>query len=154
MLQLEWMPTFTRLYLICSLPPPMAVYTVFSPSLFLKHTGHTQRGLGTYSQHLEHCSQVASSMAHFITCFRALLTNHLNGEAFPDLYVKLNAPQYTLPCSFSALFFAVLAIWPEGGDSATFLHCPYTQCSAHHLTLKNVCLNEYIKQYSLQIGCS
>lgn len=86
-------------------------FTLYSPlSLFLKHTRHTQRGLCTYSQYLEHCSQIASSIAHFITCFRALLTYHLNGEAFPDLYMKLNAPQYTLPCSFSALFFAVLTI--------------------------------------------
>lgn len=114
---------------ICLLPPPMAAYTIFSP-VILPLVHPTWRSLGSSSTpgtltallHLFSgprtlSSQIASSMAHYITCFRALLTHRLSGEAFPDLYIHF-APLLLALCCSAALPSDLRA------RTLPLIHCP------------------------------
>lgn len=129
--------------MICLLHPPMAAYTIFSPvilplvhptwwSLGSSSTPGTLTGLlHLFSGPRTLSSQIASSMAHYITCFRALLTHRLSGEAFPDLYIHF------APHSFS--LYAVLQLSHlTRGQGLCLLFTALCLITAHCLALKNV----------------
>lgn len=99
------------LYTICPLPPPTPVCTGFSHvihptgpphvvvSHILKHTRHTQRGLCTYSQYLEHSTPVlqAARLTPSHDLGLCILVTVME-KSFLTC-IKLNTP-HTLPLSF------------------------------------------------------